>query len=179
MNSLQLAELRAMPWGERIRVLLAKKEEHHWSAEQYATVLRETHVPFTRLQDAENTPGDEADTVHNAPSEAVSESGTVGGEDEAVQLPTDKHSDVASHPISAKGLSQKARILELLQDGNLHSTVEIMDRVYRIGEDRGNCNIKARIDELRNEGNDIPKATHIKGTLYGYRLNKVIPFYGG
>lgn len=176
MTTEQLDALKAMPPGARISLLLRKKIENNWSQEQYAAILRQTHVPDTRISDAPSIGEDENNPLLDEVCEAGSESRPTSGE---ADVPFPPHTDVASHPIATKGLSQKARILELLQDGNVHSTVEIMNRVYRIGEERGNCNIKARIHELRQEGHDIPEAIHIKGTLYGYRLNKVSPFYGG
>lgn len=77
--------------------------------------------------------------------------------------------NATNHPSKETGNSQKALVYELLSDGRPHDTVEIMDYAYKIREEKaGNCNIKARIDDLRKEGWIIPTAHHIKGGVYAY-----------
>lgn len=79
------------------------------------------------------------------------------------------YEELESHPAKASGKSQKAKLLALLQDGNWHDSVEIMDRVYRVGENRGNCRIPSRICELRQAGNHI-ETKRVTQTLTAYRL---------
>jgi hypothetical protein len=65
--------------------------------------------------------------------------------------------------------SQKQKILEILSDGEWHTNIEIMQRVYDVSQG-GYCNYKARIDELRNEHHNIPNAEKVGGKVYRYRL---------
>lgn len=70
-----------------------------------------------------------------------------------------------------KKLSQADRLLKLLSDGKPHSTPEIQLVVY--GADHlGTANIKARIDDLRNRGYEIPRAEQDKSnpSVYWYQL---------
>lgn len=43
-----------------------------------------------------------------------------------------------------------------------------MNLAYKVDGERGNCNIKARANELRNDGYMIDFAIKIKGSLHGY-----------
>jgi hypothetical protein len=79
-----------------------------------------------------------------------------------------------NHPSASTGRSQKVRILDVLSDGRSHDTVEIMERAYKIDREKaGNCNIKARIDDLRNDGYIIPQARRVRNRgkgVFGYVL---------
>jgi hypothetical protein len=83
--------------------------------------------------------------------------------------------------MSAK-INQADLILDLLSDGNSHSTNEIQEKVYG-REHLGYANIHARITDLRERGINIPRAErddNIK-TLYWYHIEPPkepeIPFY--
>ncbi len=78
-------------------------------------------------------------------------------------------SDRGQHPDAAKGKSQKQRLLALLQDHEAHTTIEIMTKVYRVGEDRGIARIASRINDLRNDGHKI-ETIRITQTLTAYKL---------
>lgn len=89
---------------------------------------------------------------------------------EAPGIPSSPFTGESTHTNESKGTSQSSRLLELLKDGQSHDTKEIMARVYKIEEDQGNCRIPSRINDLRKEGWQIPKARHVKGSLYAYVL---------
>lgn len=67
-------------------------------------------------------------------------------------------------------MSQCEALLDLLSDGEPHSTFEIVREVYKL-EHAGVCRVGARIFELRRKGFDIygRRDEKIKG-LYWYRL---------
>lgn len=71
----------------------------------------------------------------------------------------------------AKKESQADRLLQLLSDGEEHSTDEIMRRVYGAGH-LGTARIASRINDLRNRGYEIPEARRDaeNKTLFWYRL---------
>lgn len=87
----------------------------------------------------------------------------------SAKLPIPQQPDKGSHPDKRAGNSQRQRILELLRDGNWHDSVEIQKVVYG-GDHLGAANYKARINELRKQGHDIPDATKKAGSVYQYRL---------
>lgn len=98
----------------------------------------------------------------------------IGGEtlkdSQAYSTPvTPRTSSQGAHSDPQAGRSQKARILALLQDHQFHDTTEIMTKVYKVGDDRGNCRIPSRICELRQEGHKI-ETKRINKTLTAYRL---------
>lgn len=76
---------------------------------------------------------------------------------------------LSEHPDQKAGKSQKTRLLALLQDRGWHDTKEIMAKIYKVGDDRGNCRIPSRICELRQEGHNI-ETKRITQTLTAYRL---------
>jgi len=61
--------------------------------------------------------------------------------------------------------TQKEKILAVLReaDGALVPTTRLVDICWRVA---------ARIDDLRKDGYSIPDAEHIKGPIWGYRLNQ-------
>ena len=70
--------------------------------------------------------------------------------------------------------SQTSKLLDLLDDGYPHSTVEIQQKVYG-GDHLGCARIASRISDLRKQGHLIPKAEPDKHnpTISWYRLIKV------
>lgn len=90
------------------------------------------------------------------------------------QVPTSsgiEHTSFTNHTDAGAGSSQKERLLDLLKDGQPHDTREIMEKVYKIEDEKaGNCRIPSRISELRKDGYNIPDAHHVKGGVWGYRL---------
>ena len=82
------------------------------------------------------------------------------GEEETVELDLE---------LSSK--SQKDRILALLADGEWHTTLEIMEKAYRVFGKVGNCRYASRIDELRKEGYDIA-CEHDHDKIFKYRIIK-------
>ena len=67
-------------------------------------------------------------------------------------------------------MSQRERLLDLLKDGEPHSTIEILNEVYGV-EHYGVARISARIIELRREGYLIDGwKDKEKKTVYWYRL---------
>jgi hypothetical protein len=75
-----------------------------------------------------------------------------------------------THPDVPKGLSQKDRLLAVLQDGEWHDTVSIQRDVY--GADHlGNVRTAARAKDLKNEGHMI-ESKKLSKTIWAYRLLK-------
>ncbi len=72
--------------------------------------------------------------------------------------------------------SQADRLLKLLSDGQPHSTIEILARVYGTGHS-GVARIGARIADLKARGYDIPDAVRDKEnpTVFWYRMSLTGP----
>lgn len=72
--------------------------------------------------------------------------------------------------------SQAQRLLELLQDGEPHSTVEIMERVYG-GDHLGLARVGARVWDLKTKGHEIVGwKDKERPTLFWYQMTpKVKP----
>jgi hypothetical protein len=75
-------------------------------------------------------------------------------------------------------LSQASRLLALLKDGQPHSTVEIMERVYG-GSHLGLARVGARIYDLKNKGHEIRGWKDEKNpAVYWYQMKvkpKLVP----
>ena len=71
------------------------------------------------------------------------------------------------------GKNQKSKLLNLLKDGEWHDTLEIMNEVYNISEDKGIARIGARIYDLKQDGHEIESRKKRK-TIWEYRLIKII-----
>ena len=69
----------------------------------------------------------------------------------------------------SNGKSQKEKLLSLLLDGQYHTTVEIRNRVYG-STSMSISRVAARIDDLRKDGHDIPKAVLDHDKIYKYKL---------
>ena len=67
------------------------------------------------------------------------------------------------------GSAQKDRLFSLLSDNQWHSTIEIMQKVYDLGDRRGISRIAARIYDLKREGHNIESRSSV-GSLWEYRL---------
>lgn len=76
--------------------------------------------------------------------------------------------EVTTHENEKKGLSQKERLLDLLSDGEWHTTVEIQRQVYGVSHG-GICRIASRANDLRKEGYKIA-CEKDTGTVWRYRL---------
>lgn len=67
-------------------------------------------------------------------------------------------------------MSQTKKLLELLQDGNWHSTPEILEKVYG-NEHLGIARIGARVYDISKHGHKIESRKKDK-TIWEYRLPK-------
>lgn len=203
MNTAQLAQLTAMTQSERLGYYFKKLVNEDISKEQYDKAIKFLATlpnPSTHESPGEVRTDDGQPEAHNDREAGRDDYRTQTGEtpsqepatapmerDDSVSLPRDTdgntHESGGMHPNIDKGQSQKKRILTLLSDYKPHTSVEIMEKCYFIEERQGGfCNYKARIDELRNEGWDIPRAEKVKGTLHSYTLKgrkTISPFYGG
>lgn len=203
MSPAEREQLIAMSPAGRISHYLKKKIAGTITAEKYEKCIEYAlSLPYSSPKE---TPGevrtdDGQPEAHNDREAGRDDYRTQTGEtpsqepatapmerDDSVSLPRDTdgntHESGGMHPNIDKGQSQKKRILTLLSDYKPHTSVEIMEKCYFIEERQGGfCNYKARIDELRNEGWDIPRAEKVKGTLHSYTLKgrkTISPFYGG
>lgn len=69
-------------------------------------------------------------------------------------------------------MSQAQDILELLKDGEIHPTTEIVRKVYHL-KGAGICRVGARIYDLRQQGYDIQSKTYSNGgKVWCYWLNE-------
>lgn len=67
-------------------------------------------------------------------------------------------------------LSQEKKILNLLSDGESHSTIEILNTCYNL-DDKGIARIGARIHGLKKQGHNILGSRDSeRRTVYWYRL---------
>lgn len=69
-------------------------------------------------------------------------------------------------------MSQANKLLDLLSDGNPHSTTEIMAKVYG-GSHLGLARVGARIFDLKKQGHVITgKKDRYNPTVYWYQIKK-------
>jgi len=68
-------------------------------------------------------------------------------------------------------LSQTEKLLKLLKDRKWHTTVEIMQKVYRVKARDGICRVAARVYELRRKGYFIRSQQTDEPTVWSYRMN--------
>lgn len=74
----------------------------------------------------------------------------------------------STHDDVETGRTQKERLLNLLNDKEWHSTVEIMEKVY--GDDRlGLARVGARVYDLKKDGYQI-YSERLKDSIWQYRL---------
>lgn len=73
-----------------------------------------------------------------------------------------------SHTDPKRGISQKSRLLNLLNDRNWHDTMEIAREVYGYAHG-GIYRVAARIFDIKKDGHQI-ESKKVSKTIYAYRL---------
>lgn len=74
-----------------------------------------------------------------------------------------------THTEPAKGTTQKQRLLNLLRDGEWHTTIEILHTVYGQEGDKGIARAGARIWDLKADGYQI-ESRKANGSIWEYRM---------
>lgn len=165
MTTEELTILKQMGVRGVIRKYLPRKISGEISEATYDALLKLV-TPVVVRPEVEGPQGDSSPEGNG--------SGPIGDREPDERMPSQDQRttpDRSEHTDQAKGQSQKQRLLTLLQDKHWHDTKEIMNLVYRVGEDRGNCRIPSRICELRQEGYNI-ETKRITQTLTAYRLTE-------
>ena len=171
MTSEQLAQLKSWTPQERVKHFWDKKLKGEINISQYAEAVK--FCSSLEREDKKLEPKDDSHEAGEAvdvlmPPDTVSRgSEHVGGEALAQAFGGYiVHEEPEEAP--EKKLSQKARLLKLLQDMQWQNTNEIQRVVYG-AEHLGSARVAARIADLKKDGWKI-EGQDVTATLYEYRL---------
>ena len=191
MELAQLAQLKAMSQSERLGYYFKKLVNKEITREQYDKAIKflakladeETYQEGEILVGGDGGTGNrDSGADAGRPIEySVSESGRghadatddrderpISSMEFVSQLSPTASSDGTTHPERKSGVSQKARLLDLLSDGEWHNTPSIQCAVYGANH-LGVARIAARIQDLKDEGYTI-ESNKVNASIWEYRM---------
>lgn len=189
MTQEEIVKVKAMTVPERIRHFLPKLRGNLITENQYAALLRfgtvaqhqETScVGSSHKEDQELQPVsvEIATTNESVQYDAEDPLSSLAREfggyvvSESQNVECRRTSEKTNHPSHCTGRSQKQRLLEVLSDGNWHSTTYITETVYG-SEHLGLARVAARVDDLRKEGHKVISRKK-EGSIWEYRIENKI-----